>query len=262
MVTLVNDGFELTVHMMVRNEEYWIRFALLSAIERGNRVFLWDTGSEDRTVALARMVPEERVTLRRLGPVASNGLCDVRNQMLAETTTPWFAIVDGDEVWPPGLWREVAAFMADPHCNVVVVPACYPFPWLGAFNEEEDDQHEIAGLRGPMAARVFRREEGQRWHGNFGNDGLYDKRAVLLTGGNFSSMRVAKEPFWHMTLLPRSPLDHNTFWRVGKVHTDDPSEVTLREVPRENIPRVFFRNRPPGVADPFTHTVMGFRRRG
>ena len=108
---------QLTVHMMVRNEEYWIWFAVTAALEGCGRLMLWDTGSEDRTLELARAVADDRLHIERVAVPNNRRLCDVRNAMLDATDTDFFAIVDGDEVWPPTLWTQVEAYTRDPGCD-------------------------------------------------------------------------------------------------------------------------------------------------
>lgn len=257
---MIRAGNQLTVHMMVRNEEFWIWFALAAALDGCDRLMLWDTGSEDRTLDIAQSVADDRLHVERVAVSKSQRLCEVRNDMLDATETDFFAIVDGDEVWPPSLWRQVEAHTRDPRCDAVVVPACYPFPWLGAFHTEGKDDHEIADVTGPYAARVFRRAPGLRWRGEFGEDGLFSAGGTELTRGSHNWMRVVSEPFWHMTLLPRSPLDDSTFWRQGKVQVDDADAVVVDQITRDQLPGIFTSSLPAAVMDPFAHVHPSFWR--
>jgi len=244
---------ELTVHMMVRNEEHWIWFAVLSALPFCQRLMAWDTGSDDRTLDILADIDDPRLSVVSLGPTAADCLVATRNQMLKQTDTPWFAIVDGDEVWTDATWRVVDKHTSDASCDVVVVSVRCPFPRLGFFHSAVDDDFAIAGVRGPFAARVFRRTAGMQWQGAWGSDALVRADGHMLTRGEEPFMRVVHEPVWHMTLLSRSACDDRTFWRRGKIHIDDAREVALTEVDRGEIPEIFVRPRPARVADPFLH---------
>lgn len=86
--------------VMVRNEEYYIERVLRPLAQVFGHVVLADTGSTDRTVAIADGVPGVEVLLQ--GPQNAAGLTKTR-QMLSRTVAArgydWEMMVDGDELY-------------------------------------------------------------------------------------------------------------------------------------------------------------------
>jgi len=93
-------SFPLTSHTIVKNEEGWIKPALLSVIDQVDRLLVWDTGSTDKTVELIKSINSEKIEFKQCGPVDRKQLVDLRNEQIRATQTPWFLLLDGDEVWP------------------------------------------------------------------------------------------------------------------------------------------------------------------
>ena len=97
-------SFPLTSHTIVKNEEGWIKPALLSVIDKADRLLVWDTGSTDKTVELIKSINSEKIEFKQCGPVDRKQLVDLRNEQIRTTQTPWFLLLDGDEVWPKKTW--------------------------------------------------------------------------------------------------------------------------------------------------------------
>lgn len=89
----------LTGHMIVKNEQLWVGFAIKSVINHLDRLIIWDTGSTDETVNIIRSIKSPKIEFRLKGSVSRQELVDLRNQQIKLTTTPWFMLIDGDEVW-------------------------------------------------------------------------------------------------------------------------------------------------------------------
>ena len=90
----------LTSHTIVKNEERWIKPALLSVIDHVSRMLVWDTGSTDKTVEVIKSIKSPKIEFSQKGAVDRQGLVKLRNQLIRETNARWFLLVDGDEVWP------------------------------------------------------------------------------------------------------------------------------------------------------------------
>jgi len=107
---------DLTVHCLIRNEEQFIRPAILSILPLATRVLVYDTGSTDRTLEILSSiqrdlsaVPDttgklEIVHKTFTQPRELNGF---RNEMIERTTTEWFMLVDGDEIYPADAVRRI-----------------------------------------------------------------------------------------------------------------------------------------------------------
>ena len=92
--------FPITSHTIVKNEENWIKPALLSVINQVDRLLVWDTGSTDKTIELIKSIESPKIEFKQCGPVDRQRLVELRNEQIYQTHTDWFLLLDGDEVWP------------------------------------------------------------------------------------------------------------------------------------------------------------------
>ncbi|MBK8464881.1 MAG: glycosyltransferase [Chloracidobacterium sp.] len=252
----------LTVHCLICNEERWIWYALRSALPFCSRLILWDTGSTDRTIDIIGQVKSRKISFRSVGLVDSNAITELRNEMIRETETEWFAIVDGDEVWAPALWLEIADIRQDTQAEIIVCPLCYPFPRLGYFSATNDDNFQIAGKKGSYSAKAFRRTKGIHWKGSYGSEEVLFDSGSVISRGDYPGMRMVTTPIWHMTMLERSSLDGETLGRSGKLSIDDPQDVDLIKVSQlTDIPEVFYLDRPSSVMNPFLAECQQLRNK-
>ncbi len=91
---------KLTSHTIVKNEQSWIKPALLSVIKHMDQMLVWDTGSTDKTVEIIKSINSPKIKFKQCGSVNRQQLVNLRHQQVKATQTPWFLILDGDEIWP------------------------------------------------------------------------------------------------------------------------------------------------------------------
>lgn len=91
---------KLTTHTIVKNEQNWIKPALLSVIDHVDQMLVWDTGSTDKTIKIIKSINSPKIRLQQFKFINRKSLVDLRNQQIKVTQTPWFLILDGDEIWP------------------------------------------------------------------------------------------------------------------------------------------------------------------
>ena len=105
----------VTIHLMVRDEMPSVYFALLSVLPYVNHAIIADTGSCDGTLEHLYMIkaafPQKKIIIHAEQLKDSTGwsfhryiepnveLARCRQQMIEETQTDYFWIVDGDEVY-------------------------------------------------------------------------------------------------------------------------------------------------------------------
>src|SRR3989344_531209 len=90
----------LTSHTIVKNEENWIKPALLSVINEVDRMLVWDTGSTDKTIALIKSIESPKIEFKQCGPVDRQRLVELRNEHIYQTHTDRFLLLAGDEDLP------------------------------------------------------------------------------------------------------------------------------------------------------------------
>ncbi len=98
---------DMTVHCRVRNEENFVRAALLSVLPLARRIMVCDTGSTDRTLEEVRSIGSDKIEIVSKPPSDAKGIMEYRNEMIERTATEWFIQVDGDEIYPAHAVRRI-----------------------------------------------------------------------------------------------------------------------------------------------------------
>ncbi len=137
----------ITVAMIARNEERFIRQCLQSVKDVADDIVVIDTGSDDQTVALA-----EQEGARVISRPWPKNFAKARNWALDEVTTPWTLMLDADEVLLgddiPNLLDGVSHPTADAY-NIRIV----------SLTDRAEDLSEA------RVTRLFRNDSRVRWEG-------------------------------------------------------------------------------------------------
>ena len=75
-------------HTLVKNEERYLWFAVTSVIEYLDKLLLWDTGSKDNTVKIAKELQNKypnKIDFKEVGEVDISEFTSVRKEMLDQT---------------------------------------------------------------------------------------------------------------------------------------------------------------------------------
>lgn len=137
----------ITVAMIARNEERFIRQCLQSVKVVADDIVVIDTGSDDQTVAMA-----EQEGARVVSRPWPKNFAMARNWALDEVTTPWTLMLDADEVLMgddiPNLLDGVSRPTADAY-NIRIV----------SLTDRAEDLSEA------RVTRLFRNDSRVRWEG-------------------------------------------------------------------------------------------------
>lgn len=98
----------LTVIVLTKDEERDLPACLASAVPLDARVVVFDSGSTDRTVAIAREYGAEVIGR------PFTGYASQRNAALAHCDTPWVLFLDADEALTPAGRAEIATIVGRP----------------------------------------------------------------------------------------------------------------------------------------------------
>lgn len=154
---------KLSIGMMVKNEERWLERclqALLPVLEAvDSELIVVDTGSEDRTVEIAR-----RFTERVYSHPWQNDFSQMRNIVIGYARGEWFWTVDADEILETP--QPVIDFLTSSRCkryNAATV-------LIKNVTNEEDDTLHVPTL---VAPRLFRKLPGFRYTGRVHNQPVY-----------------------------------------------------------------------------------------
>ena len=92
----------ITVHTIVKNEDQFIKPALLAieSFPEIKKILVYDTGSTDKTISEIESIKSTKIQIEIKNKVNRQQLIALRNQQIKITKTPWILLVDGDEIWP------------------------------------------------------------------------------------------------------------------------------------------------------------------
>lgn len=176
----------ITAHTLVQNEEKYIWFSVMSVIDYVDKVFIWDTGSTDKTLEIIREIEKARpgkVYFKEVGKTDPNKFTEVRQQMLKETKTDWLIIVDGDEVWWEDKIKEVVSIINDSGDSLDTIVNRY-INLIGDiyhFQNDSAGQYSIDGQKGYLTIRAINRKiDGLSVGRPHGQQGFFNRDGVLI----------------------------------------------------------------------------------
>jgi len=93
----------VTAHCVIRNEDIWIWYVIQSVLSVFDRIIITDTGSEDNTLKILDEIKSDKITLikkpKLMGSAFQRMFTYYRNEQISLTKTPWFFLLDGDEIF-------------------------------------------------------------------------------------------------------------------------------------------------------------------
>lgn len=177
----------LTAHALIKNEERFIWLSVMSVIHYVDKVMIWDTGSTDDTKQICwglRKIYPDKIEFKEVGECDGLRHTELRNEMIAQTTTDWIMILDGDEIWPGKAMKEAEELRKT--TNFIYSHFRLSFGSLFREARRKVDW---------KTCRFFKRESA-KYRGGFVRD------VITLDGGIKEG--TLKERFIHATHLSRS----------------------------------------------------------
>lgn len=247
---------DITVHMVVRNEDRFVWYVLASVLPYCSRVLVTDTGSSDRTIDIIKSFSDKKIHFRQVPVSDAEGISRIRQEQLENTKTDWFWVVDGDEVYPSATSREITDMVKNEGKRLegIVVGR---FDLLGDIYHKQDESvgtYALFGKKGHIVIRLINKKNirGLHMEGTYPYEGYYDDAGNEITTHDPKRFAFTRGKLFHAMYLSRSTLGANlsdTFHR-GKW------KVELGKKVSEAIPEVFSMSRPvfvPDVLQPRSH---------
>lgn len=249
---------KITAHTLVKNEARFLWFSVMSVISHVDQVLLWDTGSTDGTLEVIERIcktklGKSKVKFKQVPPPTPETFADVRQKMLDETETPWFLMVDGDEVWWEDSIRQVVSEIKKKGETLesIVVPTINPIGDIYHYQEEAAGQYHLAGKSGHLNLRAINRGiPGLASYGPHGTWGWVDAEQKMIQDRDQKKISFIEAPYMHFTYLPRAG--------ILKTEQDVPKRAMKRKYELGTAfpgdfyyPEVFFRPTPQTIHSPW-----------
>jgi len=244
----------ITAHTMVKNEDRFVWFSVMSVIDHVDKVLLWDTGSIDGTVEILKEI-------KRLK--GNEEFTNVRKEMLESTKTDWMFMLDADEVWWEDSIRSVTDFIRTDGDSFesIVVPTINFVGDIFHRQEERAGNYHLAGRVGHLNLRgVSMKIPGLSSDKPHGTWGWADGNGRMIQDRNQKKMKYINAAYMHATFLQRSGLVLGDI-RVPKRAKKRKHEIGVSFPYDYFYPEVFFRHTPSFVKSPWQTMDPVFRRR-
>jgi glycosyltransferase involved in cell wall biosynthesis len=249
-------------HTLVKNEEKYVWFSVVSVIDHVEKVLIYDTGSTDGTVEIVKEIKKlypGKVVFKQVGDVDIDEFTKVRQQMLDQTNSDWFLIVDGDEVW----WERMIAHLVDVintrgnSLDTIITPYVNMVGDIFHHQDKSAGMYRFDNRKGFYNLRATNRKiPGLNVKKPHGQQGYYDG------GGNLIQDRQKKRRLYlkdlcylHFTNIQRSE-SRSKDLEVPKREIKLKHEIG-KSFPRDfYYPEVFFSPRPSIVPSPWNHASL------
>lgn len=251
----------ITAHTLVKNEERFVWYSVMSVIEHVDKVLLWDTGSTDGTLKIIKEIKDlrkDKVDLKLIGEVTPEEFTEIRQKMLDQTKTDWFIVLDGDEIWWEESIRKVVDVIKGKTRESIVVPMIYLVGDIFHHQEEAAGKYNLAGKKGHLSLRAVNRKipglSSSKPHGTWG---WVDKDGKMIQYRDPKKILFIDAPYLHTTHLPRAS-EKAYEYEVPKRAKKLKYELGIPFPRGFYYPEVFFRPRPDVVPSPWGKMDLSF----
>lgn len=206
----------LTVHTIVKNEEKWIWYALMSVKDYADVIYVYDTGSIDKTVEIIKSIKDPKIKFEQKMEVDKDGLTKLRQEQLDRTKTDWFLLVDGDEIWPDKTIKEFLTKIgnSDRQSWGVVIRAWNLIGDIYHHHPESESYHwpyAPKNYLGWANLRGFNKKEiqGLCVKGDYPQEAYYDDTNTPIQNYGSKHLIFLENRYFHTSYLQRSSSRQN-----------------------------------------------------
>lgn len=245
----------ISAHMIVKNEDQWVLYALRSILPYVDEVLVADTGSTDHTLELIRSINSPKIKLTQHHVTLAKELTKIRSLQLQSSKYPWVWIIDADEIYPEKTAKECLAATDNNDLEGILVRR---YDLLGDIYHRQIEsvgQYDLFGHKGHLLIRLVNlaKLKNLSYAGDYPNEGFFDQSHHSILTHDPSLWQTTDNYLYHAMYLKRSSLGANlSMFNRGKYKIE--KGINLGDEP----PSVFMTPRPSLVSDPLSHRGMAY----
>lgn len=229
----------LTVHMIVYNEENWIYYAINSILPYAEKLIIFDTGSTDKTVATIKLCKSPKIVFEEKGSADKKRMIGLRNAQIARTETDWFMILDGDEVYPDSTIKTICQTINRAPADLYGIYLRNHMCVGDVFHKmpERYGKYELCKERGHLNLRFYRKMSDWRWRGEYPLE-YYGGMNGKTINKMCDKLQFVDGYYWHLSFLKRSSIEgrNNIKYHLGeKIKNELPKVFDGSVLPRRSI---------------------------
>lgn len=254
----------ISAHVLVKNEENFVWYSIMSVINYVDNLIIWDTGSKDKTREIIEEILKDSRYNKKISYTKVDGIFDeqvIRQKMLDETKTDWFVVVDGDEIWWDNSINKVVSLINDSGdaLESIVVPMVLPVGDIFHYQENKAGRYKFGDRIGHFALRAINTKiQGLSSLKPHGQWGWVDGDGKMIQDRDPKRIGYIDALYMHTTHLLRTGSrsnDTSVFKRSMKLKHEIgiPFELDFY------YPEVFFKPRPSIVPSPWVYPNLYFK---
>jgi glycosyltransferase involved in cell wall biosynthesis len=245
----------ITVHTLVKNEEKWIWFSIMSVINFVDKLIIFDTGSTDSTVHIIKEILKneeyaKKISFEEKGSISTDKFSLLRQEQIDKTNTDWFLVLDGDEIWYEEDIKRVVSIIQNTTKKMLAIRFHNCTKDIFHYSKFDSGSYNIKGVKGNITIKLICKNiSGLAAIGPYGNEGYYDIRGNPIQNSE-NDIQIIDGFFLHTSNLVRS---RNLYfdWKIPYRRVKVFSKVESKVGPNFVFPEVFYAERPKIVYNPF-----------
>lgn len=249
--TAIEKSIKIAAHCVVRNEEKWIWYSLMSVIDYVDEILVWDTGSTDKTVDIIKTLFSPKIRYKQINQVDAKSFTLAHQAMLEETKSDWVLIVDGDEIWPEEAISRTISAIKDGNSQVEYLVSKY-LNLVGDVYHYQDplaSHYRIGNYYGNFTIRAVNLSlvPGIHFGNPYGSEGFFDSNNVPIQNRKPAKSILITRPYLHTSHLRRSSQDKLVMQRGRKYK----HELGISLHSNFTYPKCFYLPKPQLVSSPW-----------
>lgn len=238
----------ITAHMVVKNEDKFIWYAISSVLPYVDRFLIFDTGSKDKTIEIINSFKDGKIEFLQK---ETKDIGKLRQIQIEETDTSWFWIVDGDEIYHSSLCKEIVNIVENEGKNLegIVVGRYDLMGDIYHFQDESVGTYNLFGRWGHLVLRLINKKNiaGLHLEGKYPYEGYYGENEKELTTHNAQKFYFTEGKLFHAMYLQRSTLGKSLSDTLHRNKYKIELGRCIKDV--RLIPEVFYQPHPVFVPD-------------
>lgn len=256
----MNKHNSITGHIVVKNEDQFIWYAIKSVLPYVDRLLIADTGSTDLTLKIISLIKSNKIDFSQIPTFTASDIATIRQKQITRTKSDWVWIIDGDEIYPQSLCQEIVDIISSKgnYLEGIVVKRTDLLGDIYHYQHDSVGSYDIFAKSGHIVLRLINKKNIPNLHvtGIYPYEGYYDKEGREIISHTAEKFAFTKGSLFHAMYLKRSSLGANltdTFHRrKWKVESGLP-------MPKDTIyPEVFFLKKPSLVPNVTTKRNLNY----
>lgn len=235
--------------MVVKNEDRFIWYAISSVIKYVDTLLIADTGSTDDTVKVIRSFKNKKIKFSEHSIKTPFDISKIRQNQIESTSTDWFWIVDGDEIYSEALISEIINIINHEknHFEGIVVRRHDLLGDIYHYQDNTAGYYQMLGEKGHFALRLINKSKTSvHLEGVYPYEGYYDQDGKEIINHPRNNFYFTKGFLHHAMYLKRSSIAANLKDTSNRQKFKYENGLKLD---LDKIPDIFFSRKPGFVSN-------------